>query len=123
MFSAINNISISTAVLLIASGVILTVVSQLLLKSAAREEYTNFVSQYVNLKVLTAYSLFFIVTILNVIALQKIPLSYAPVWNSAAIVGVSAASIVIFKESLNKRKAIGTLLILIGIFFFAVKLF
>lgn len=116
------HVTVPLAVTFICISVCLTTFSQVLLKIEAKRPHKDFLSQYLNVRVIVAYGLFFVVTLLNVVALSVIPLSYAPVWNSAIIVLVNVVCALFLHESFNKRKILGVVLIVVGISCFMLQL-
>ncbi len=113
-----NNIVFFTGLYILA--IMITAISQLLLKFAAKKEYKNKVNEYINPLVISAYILFFSTTVLSVICLVYIDLSSAVVIESLGYIFVGILSFVFLKEKFSKRKFIGILLIFIGLIIFAV---
>lgn len=106
--------------MIMAFGVIIAAFSQMLLKKASQKQYSSFIRQYLNVYVITAYSLFVVSTLCTAIAMRQIPLSMQPVWNSLGMVLVAFFSCFFFKEKLSSNKVKGVLLIVVGIIIFAI---
>ncbi|MDO5134841.1 MAG: EamA family transporter [Eubacteriales bacterium] len=94
-------------------------VSQILLKISADRSYPSRIREYLNLHVLTGYGLLFLSTILTMIALKRVPLSWAPVIESFSYIFVSVLGFWILKEHFTKRRLLGLLVILVGILVFS----
>lgn len=89
--------------------------SQILLKTAANRHYPTRIKEYMNRYVITGYGLLFISTILTMLALKKVPLSWANVIESAGYFFVFIMGYLILKERFSKRKVLGILVIFAGI--------
>jgi len=90
-------------------------VSQLLLKISAKKTYPSKIKEYLNPYVICGYGLFFGCTLISMYALKVVPLSMAPILESAGYIFVAALSYFFLKEKLSKRQFIGIFLILVGI--------
>lgn len=105
--------------LLLLFGVFLGAVSQVLLKRAAMRQYSSPLREYLNCSVLVAYALFFGTTLFSVSAYRVLPLSMGPILESTSYIYVTAFSVVIFHEKLNKKKILALALIIIGIILYS----
>lgn len=112
-----NKLSISVCVLLVS--VMIASVSQIILKKAADKKYKSVIAEYVNPMVIGAYGLFFLSTILTMIALKYVPMSLSPILESTGYLYVTVMSYFFLKERFSKRKLLGLGLILLGIFVFS----
>ena len=102
-------------ILIMAAGAFLTAVSQLLLKESANREHKNFLAEYLNWRVILAYSIFFGVLLLNTWCYTKVDMKFGPVIDTAAYVFVLLFSWRILKEKISRGKIIGNLIIILGI--------
>ena len=105
------------AILLI--GVLIGSISQVLLKRAAQRQYDSWIKEYFNLRVISAYVLFFGTTLLSVVAYKGIPLSWGPILESTGYLYVTAFGVTIFHEKMNRTKIMSLFLILTGIAIYA----
>ena len=96
-------------------GVFISSISQVLLKKAALKSYDNPIKEYLNPLVIFAYGIFFIATLLSVLAYKGIPLSMGPILETTSYLFITYFGIKIFGEKLNKQKIIALALIIIGI--------
>lgn len=93
-------------------------ISQILLKRSADIKYENRIREYLNLRVIVAYGLFFSASLITVIAYRGIPLSMGPVLESAGYVFVAILGRIFLHEKISRRKLLGLALILVGIMVF-----
>ena len=96
-------------------SVLVSSVSQILLKLSAKKTYPSKLREYLNPYVIVGYGLFFGCTLISMFALKVVPLSMAPVLEATGYIFVSAFSFLFLKEKLTRRQLIGIALILIGI--------
>ena len=96
-------------------GTFISSVSQVILKKASQKQYDNIIREYLNAPVIIAYTIFFLATLMSVLAFRGIPLSMGPVLESSSYIFVTIFGVTIFKEKLNTRKIIALCLILLGI--------
>jgi len=90
-------------------------VSQILLKISANHEYDSKIQEYLNWKVLLAYSMFFCSSLITILAYKAVPLSLGPILESVGYVFVAGLSYVFLKERLGKIKIFGLMLIIFGV--------
>ena len=64
---------------------------------------------------ITAYGLFFLSTVLTMIALKRVPLSMSPILESTGYIYISVMGYFFLKEKFTKRKAAGMALIWWGL--------
>lgn len=105
--------------LLFLFSVFLAAVSQVLLKKAAMRKHDSIISEYLDWRVLCGYSLFFVCSLLTMIAYRGIPLSLGPVLESTSYLYVTIFGVVFFHEKLNKRKLFALALIMFGILLYS----
>lgn len=98
-------------------SVLISSISQILLKLSANEKHSSQLFEYLNFKVISAYLLFVISLLLTIIAFKRIPLSFGPIIESLGTVFILFLSKIILKEKLTVKKISGICLILLGILF------
>lgn len=96
-------------------GVLISAVSQVMLKKAAMKTYASPIREYLNPLVIFAYVLFVGTTLLSILAYRGIPLSMGPVLEATSYLYVTIFGVTIFKEKLNGRKLLALALIISGI--------
>lgn len=96
-------------------GVLISSLSQVLLKKAADKEYSSKIREYLNFRVITAYTIFFLATFCTVFAYRAIPLSMGPILESSSYVFVSIFGYMFFGERFGKKKIAALALIICGI--------
>lgn len=97
-------------------GVLLSSFSQTLLKKSTVKNGSNGIRAYLNPLVIISYTIFVLATLLSLLCLKFIPLSKAPVLDSASYIFVAVLSRIFFKENLNAKKIVGFVFIVAGIF-------
>lgn len=103
--------------LILIFNCIISAYSQILLKKAARREYSTFVFQYLNMYVISSYLLFFLVIIINVFLLRYLPISIVnPIAEVLPIILSFVSGIIFFEEKLSKVKILGITVIIAGLF-------
>lgn len=105
-------------ILIFLVSVLISSLSQVLLKISAEKEHSNIWQEYLNLRTIGAYGLFFISTLITVIAYKYVSLSMGAVLEASGYIFVTVFGMLILKEKVGKRKLIGLILILIGILVF-----
>ena len=100
---------------LLVFAVFISSLCQILLKKAAIKTYSSKIREYFNFQVISVYMIFLSVTLLSVICLRFIPLSYAVIIDLTGYIWVSLLSRLILKEKLTKIKLCGIILIILGI--------
>ena len=104
---------------LLLTGVLISAVSQVLLKKSAMKQYDSLSREYLNPYVAVAYSMFLASTFLSILAYRKIPLSMGPVLESSSYIYVTVFGKKIFRENISVRNYLALVLILAGIFVYA----
>ncbi len=96
-------------------GVLISSLSQVLLKKSASKKHSTRIREYLNPSVLTAYAVFFLATFCTVFAYRVIPLSMGPILESSSYLFVTLFGWLFFREKLTKKKMFALILILGGI--------
>lgn len=100
-------------------GVLVSALSQVLLKKSAQKKYASRLREYLNPYVIIAYIIFFSATIFTVIAYKVVPLSMGPILQATSYIYVTIFGVVFFKEKINKQGILGLALIILGIVMFS----
>ena len=104
--------------LLLLGSVIVASFSQILLKKSALKEYSSVWREYLNPWVIIGYGMMVLSTLLTVFADRGVDYKNGPVIDSVGFLLVMLWSRLFFGEKITKRKVIGNLLILTGIFIY-----
>lgn len=96
-------------------GVIISSIAQLLLKKSADIKYDNKIKEYLNVKTIFAYFIFFSATIFTLFAYKGIPLSLGPILGATEYIFIIILSYIFLKEKISKRKLLGLMMVIIGI--------
>ncbi len=105
--------------LIYISGVIISAFAQVLLKKSADTKKENVIKEYLNIKTICSYSIFFIATLCSVFAYKYLPLSYGPILGTLEYIFVAILSYLFLKEKIKIKKLIGLLVVLIGVFIYS----
>lgn len=108
-----NNKILYAAVFLIS--VLISSVSQIMLKKSANKTYDSKIKEYLNFPVIFAYGLFFMSSLLTVFAYKYIPLSMGPIMEATGYIWVSVLGYLILKEKMTGKKIFGLCIIVAGI--------
>lgn len=103
-------------------GVLIGAISQVLLKKAALQKHETLAQEYLNPKVIFAYALFFLTTLMTIYAYKGIPLSYGPILETMSYVFVTIFGVTIFHESMGPKKLASLALIILGILVYSLAL-
>lgn len=105
-------------ILIFLFSVVISSVSQILLKISANQKYDTRIKEYLNPKVIIAYTLFFGATLITVLAYKYVPLSFGPVLESTGYIFVTLLGYFILKEKIGKQKLLGMAVIIFGVLLF-----
>lgn len=109
-----------SAIALMLCGVLISSISQIILKRAAGEKYNSRIREYLNTKVIVAYALFLLATLITVFVLRYIPLSVTSALESAGYVFIPVLSLIFLKEKITLKQVANISIILVGIIIFIV---
>ncbi len=90
--------------------------SQILLKKGAMNKYDSFIREYLNVFVISGYGMMFLSLFLTMIVYRGMDFMNVPVIEAVGYVLVPIFSYLFFKEKMTKKKILGILFILAGIF-------
>ena len=102
-------------IMIYLSSVLVASVSQIILKKSAGIQYKNWIYEYLNIRVILAYGLFFISTLLTMYALKVVPLSLGNLLEGAGYIFVFVLGYFFLKEKMTAKKWIGSAFIIAGI--------
>ena len=68
-----------------------------------------------NVRVITAYGIFFLSSFLTMFAYKYVPLSMGPMLEACGYIFVTVLGVLILKEKVGKKKIAGMTLIILGI--------
>ena len=105
----------SKYIILLVLAVLVSSVSQIILKKSASKTYNSIFKEYFNLYVITGYGLMVVSTVLVILGLKGVPYKNEPIIESLGYIFVMILSNLILGEKITKKKIIGNLLILSGI--------
>ena len=103
-------------------SVLVSSVSQILLKISAGKTYDSKIKEYLNAPVIIAYGLFFLSTMVTVLAYKYVDLSLGPVLEATGYIWVTLLGYLILKEKVSRKKLLGLVVIIVGIIVFNVNI-
>ncbi|MEG0776299.1 MAG: multidrug ABC transporter [Raoultibacter sp.] len=103
-------------------GVFISAVSQVMLKKEAMRTHPTLLAEYLNPLVIISYGLMLVTTLMAIIAYRGIPLSMGPVLEATSYIYVTIFGVLIFKETINKKKIFALALILLGVIVYSLGL-
>lgn len=101
-------------------GVLISSLSQILLKKSADIERETKLKEYLNFRTIFAYSLFLAATLCTMLAYKYINLSTGPILESIGYIFVALFSYYLLKERICTKKLIGLIIIVIGVIIFSI---
>lgn len=96
-------------------SVLVASISQVLLKKSAMKQYDYKWGDYLNPYVIFGYGLLLLSMILTVYAYGGVELKTGPVIESTSYIFVAVLSAIFLKEKINRKKAIGLVVIVVGV--------
>ncbi len=105
-------------ILVFLVSVFISSLSQVLLKVSADTKHSSVWKEYLNIRTICAYGLFFMSTLITVFAYKYVSLSMGAVLEASGYIFVTILGVVVLKEKVSKKKLIGLGMILAGIFVF-----
>jgi drug/metabolite transporter (DMT)-like permease len=103
-------------------SVFISSISQIILKKSANAEHQSSIREYLNFKVIFAYGIFFVSSLLTMLSYKKVPLSMGAIFEATGYIWVTILGYFILKENVNKKKIIGLCIIIIGIVIANIKI-
>ena len=103
-------------IVLFLVSVLVSSCSQILLKKSANKRHLNKVKEILNPMVILAYGCFLLASLLTMFAYKGVDLSMGPILEATSYLYIVVLSRVFLSEKLTKKKIIGNILIVIGIF-------
>lgn len=104
--------------LLLLASVVIASLSQIILKKSAQKHYESFVKEYINPYVIIGYGMMVVSTLLTILAYRGLAYKNGPVIESLGYILIMFLSFIFFKERITKKKILGNILILVGVFVF-----
>ena len=102
-------------ILVFISASLISAFSQILLKTAADKEYKSWIYEYLNVRVICAYAIFFLATLITVYCYKVVPLSTGAMLEASGYVFVTVLGRIILKERVSRQKLLGMALVILGV--------
>lgn len=103
-------------ILIFLFSVFISSVSQIILKSSANDKHDSIWKDYLNIKVISAYFIFFLSSLITMYAYRYVELSTGPLLEAASYIFIAVLGYIFLKEKISKKRIIGLLCIMAGIF-------
>jgi len=113
-----NTLTISSHWIALGAAIILTSISQVLLRSGAKGKAGLNSPSLLNTRILFGYMIFLVVALLMIYAMQEVSLRAASAMNSITFILVPIMAHKFVKDPMNPRIMLGSLTILIGVVVF-----
>ena len=101
--------------LIMLTGTFIASCSQIVLKKAAEKNYSSKLKEYLNPMVISAYMVFFAASFCSVIGYKGVDLSIGPILEATGYIWVAIFGKIFLGEKIGTKKAIGLMVIIIGI--------
>ena len=102
-------------ILVFLVSVLISSISQIILKKSAARKYDSLIKEYLNVRVIGAYAMFFLSTLLTMYAYTGVPLTLGALLESAGYIYIPLLSFIFLKEKITPRMILGSLFIICGI--------
>ena len=99
-------------------SVFISSVSQIILKKSSVRQYDSVVKEYMNPRVIGAYSMFIVSTLLTMYAYKVVPLSLGTLLEAVGYIYIPVLSYIFLAEKITFHKIVGSVLIILGIVVF-----
>ena len=110
-----------TCIIILLVNCVACAYSQVLLKKSSNIKYKSFIYEYLNIRVIVSYGLFFAVLMINSLLMRYLPLVIlSPISEAFPFILSVFAGLIFFNEKITKNKIIGVVFISIGILFVAI---
>ncbi len=102
-------------ILIYLASVLVASISQIILKKSAGIQYKSRIYEYLNIRVILAYGMFFISTLLTMYALKVVPLSLSTLLEGSGYIYIFVMGYFFLNEKMTTKKWIGSAFIIAGI--------
>ena len=102
-------------ILIFLFSVLISSVAQIILKKSAGRKYDSLIKEYLNVRVIGAYSIFILSTLLTMYAYTGVPLTLGILLESVGYIYIPVLSLIFLKEKITPSMVIGSLFIICGI--------
>lgn len=96
-------------------SVLVSSISQIILKKSAVRQYKSIIHEYLNIRVIGAYFMFFVSTLLTMYAYTGVPLTLGTLLEAVGYIYILVLSFIFLHEKITIKTIIGSLLIICGI--------
>ena len=100
--------------------VVISALSQILLKKSADKTYRNIIMEYLNPSVILSYVIFFGCVLIDTYSLKGITLAFNSILDSFSYILIPVFSYIFLKERMNRLQMIGILVIFAGFLIYSI---
>lgn len=100
-------------------SVLISSISQILLKKSANKTYDSTLKEYLNPLVIIAYGMFFCSMLITMYCYKYVDVSAGPILESAGYIFVAVLGYLFLKEKFTAKKVIGMVVLIAGIALFS----
>lgn len=105
-------------------GVFISSCAQLLMKaSAVKKKQSSILEKFLNIRIMTAYSMMMLSSLISVLCLRYLQLKYVPMIEAAGFLWVPLLSFLILREKPTRYNVIGGIIIVSGMILFTIGSF
>ena len=101
--------------LLALASVLIAAISQVLLKTAANKGEKNFIKKFLNVTVISAYTMMLASSLCSLFALRHLELNLMPIFQATSFFWILLFSHLFLKEKICKKDIAGISIIFLGI--------
>ena len=106
------------SIILLFTSVFISSISQIILKKAADKTYSSFIRSYLNVRVITAYIIFFTAVFIDLLVLRYLPVSFIPVIETSSYFFIIILSRMFLHEKFTLKQLSGVVIIMAGVFLY-----
>ena len=105
-------------------GVFISSCAQLLMKaSAVKKKQSSILEKFLNIRIMTAYSMMMLSSLISVLCLRHLQLQYVPMIEATGFLWVPLLSFLILREKPTRYNVIGGIIIVSGMILFTIGSF
>ena len=102
-------------------GVFISSCAQLLMKaSAVKKKQSSILEKFLNIRIMTAYSMMMLSSLISVLCLRYLQLKYVPMIEATGFLWVPLLSFLILREKPTRYNVIGGIIIVSGVILFTI---
>ena len=96
-------------------SIFISSVAQIILKKSAEKKYGSLIREYMNVRVIGAYTIFILSTLLTMYAYKGVPLTLGALLDASGYIYIPVLSFIFLKEKITPKMVLGSAFIVCGI--------